>query len=347
MVTRGRHDLGPVECTLLENAIEAVYRDRFDHKSTKPVLVSDVHKVLVHMGAQDERPRGLAIALEQWTGDKSFGRYFDRPCTIPEDPALLPRLVVFEMPDKAGWKEVAPTVLLGILGLVERVASREPSRDKYLILDEAWTLLQSRTTADFFTNAAKTYRKLRMALLVVTQQINDLNGEIGEAIKAETQTRISCRQQPDKIKDIVERLELPPAVSEAFATLHKVDGLYSEILLVAPQTCGVARIVPSSLEYWAFTTSAKDNNDVLDPLVKEFQAKRHPDPMRAAIALAATKYPRGLSAVGSGSGVQGVLREPPDESITWDDMRALLEAQRAADPSAAPAPSSTDPREAA
>jgi type-IV secretion system protein TraC len=294
MATRGKRDLEDWESTLLERSVERVYRDRFTRRSSDPILVSDVRKSLQQQAASGQKQaESLALLLEKWTGSNSYGAYFDRPCQL--DMNRLPPLVVFEIWDRAGWNEVAPTLLMSVLNLIERVFSREKTRDKYLVLDEAWRLLASRDTAEFFVNVAKTYRKLHAALVVVTQQLDDLKGDMGEMIRKETKTRIFLQQSAETVREIAELLELSEGEKSGLQSLRKVDGLYSEALVVSPSTRGVAVLAPSSLEYWAFTTKPEDNQ-ILESLQKELKDSGDPDPARSSIQLAARRHPKGCLA---------------------------------------------------
>jgi len=312
MITRGTRLLTIDERGVLDEAIEAMYRAAFTGRSSKALLLSDLHACLLARGGgggggaqSDPVAQSLARGLGSWIGDGPYARFFDRPCDILADndnddaadgeaSSPLAQLVVFEVADNEGWQEVATVVLMAILNLVAKVSSRERGRDKYLLIDEAWTLLQGADTAAFLVGVAKTYRKLRTALVLATQQIVDLAGPLGRAIQEEAQNRIFCRQLPDTIRRTAEELNMTQAEESAFASLDKVDGKYSEALILAPGTRGVVRYAPSSLEYWTFTSSPQDNEALLR-LQSEMQARGgEPDPARAALLEAARRWPRGL-----------------------------------------------------
>lgn len=298
MITRGTRELTTEERDLVGQAIQSVYVERLDRRSAEAILLSDVKAHLDRLAPSDPLAGRLARALDIWTGQGAYAKFFDRPCEFEQD---LPPVVCFEIADNEGWNEVATVVLMAVLHLVASVSSRERGRDKYLIIDEAWTLLKSPDTANFLVTVAKTYRKLRTALVLVTQQVADFQGPLGEVIKAEAQTRILCQQLPDTIDYTAQVLSLTDSQAQAFRTLQKRDGLYSEVLILAPRSCGIARYAPSSLEYWLATSSARDNEQLI-ALAGDLAARGVPDPERAALVEASVRFPRGLGAPAASGG---------------------------------------------
>ena len=67
---------------------------------------------------------------------------------------------------------------------------------------------------------------------------------------------------PGEDDAVRELLRLPDSAMETFRNLRRVDGLYSEVLAWVRREGGVEGDViwvrPSPLDFWAFTTSARD-----------------------------------------------------------------------------------------
>jgi conjugal transfer ATP-binding protein TraC len=141
-------------------------------------------------------------------------------------------------------------------------------QEKYLIIDEAWTLLRSSTTAQFLEDVLRTYRKLRASALMVTQQISDFEGRTGEAIRANAPNRLFLQQTPETILAMTKLLDLSPEEKALLSTVRTVKGKFSEMLVLSTETKGIARLVPDPLSYWMSTTDPRDNQR-LEALIRE------------------------------------------------------------------------------
>jgi hypothetical protein len=142
-------------------------------------------------------------------------------------------------------------------------AAANLSMKKYVVIDEAWTLLQSPATARFIENALRTYRKFNTAAVMVTQQVSDFAGTAGAAIRANAPNRVFLRQTPETVVAMQELFDLSPEVREALSSLTTAKGRFSEMLIETPASRGVARLVPSPALYTAFSTDGGDRAALL------------------------------------------------------------------------------------
>lgn len=268
MATGGRADLPVLQRNLLAQAIRRSFQGQ-------EVRVSDVRRAL--------SDRNLATCLSMFCEGGPYGRMFDGPCEVDFSRPL----VVFELEDIAMNREVASVVLLAIIQRITDFCMSHRDREKYLIVDEAWTLLKSPATARFLENVFRTYRKYRTCALMVTQQVADFEGGAGEAIRANAPNRIFLRQTAETVQMMQRLLDLKDAEKEVLQTLTTVRGAYSEMLIITPAGSGVARLTQDPLTYWLTTTDPQDNEELrrLEAGLGDF---------RRALQAASVRWPRGV-----------------------------------------------------
>lgn len=152
-------------------------------------------------GRADTAGRELAERLEPFvTG--SWAGLFDGPTTTP-DPAE--HLVVWSLRDLPDELKAAGTLLA--LDRIWTGITTGPRRRRLVVVDEAWTLMQSVHGARFLFRMAKASRKHWAGLTVITQDPADLLGtDLGRAVTANAATQILLRHAP----------QAAPAVAAAF-----------------------------------------------------------------------------------------------------------------------------------
>jgi conjugal transfer ATP-binding protein TraC len=281
LAAQGEEPLRKEERTVLENAVlRAVAR-----KGEGELFLSDVYEALLEEARSGPRSLGrdldrLVLSLKPFVGKGVYAGFFDGPSGID----FRRDFTVFELGEIALRKEVAPALLMAILHNVAGVAGAPEhlARRKYVVVDEAWTLLQSPATARFVENALRTYRKLNAAAVMVTQQAADFAGPSGTAIRANAPNRIFLRQTPETIVAMKELFDLSPEVREALESLVTAKGVFSEMLLETASGRGIARLVPSRELYAVFSTDGEDRARLL----REVEARRRagdPEPLFSAV----------------------------------------------------------------
>jgi conjugal transfer ATP-binding protein TraC len=164
----------------------------------------------------------------------------------------------------------------------------KPKR-KYLLIDEAWSLLKVKNTADFITNAFKTFRKYRCSVVAITQELADLTRhETGLAIVANASNKIFLKQEASLIDLLKDRLSLPAGILEALKTVETVKGKYSEAFIITDSCSGIIRLIPDPFLYWSANSEPR-NNEYLQAKAKECQGN-----LIEAIHHCAQEYPYGL-----------------------------------------------------
>lgn len=289
MVTHGKDDLPVRDQNLLSIAVRAA----FAAKPGAEVFLSDVHAALLALAGEHSQAqvRDLALCLSDYVKDGPYARFFDGPDEI----AFGSRLVAIDLADKALESAVTSVLVMAIMHRIGEASRAWPTDDKFLIIDEAWTLLKSPAAARFIENIARTARKLRLALIVVSQQITDLEGPIGAAIVAQTTYQMCLYQKAEAIPQAAKILQLNEKEVELYRSLHPPkDASFREILVKSPWSTGVGRLFLDPLTYWITTSDMKDCA-CLEEIVRK---RRRPgvderEALRLALMEAALKHPHG------------------------------------------------------
>ncbi len=203
----------------------------------------------------------LALRLTPFTRKGPYGAFFDGPNQFK----IQGRFVVFELADLSAYPDLQLAVLLNLMFFMTNfvcAADLRPKR-KYLLIDEAWSLLKVKNTADFIANAFKTFRKFRCSVVAITQEIADLTRqESGIAIIANTANKIFLKQEAAVIDLLKDKLSFDEPTLQLLKTVTTIKGQFSEGLVMTDACKGVIRLAPDPFLYWAANSEPK-NNDYL------------------------------------------------------------------------------------
>jgi type IV secretory pathway VirB4 component len=189
----------PAARAALDRAITVAYAERgitADRRTwrRRPPLLADVTTAL----AAGPDPAGAVLAghlAPYVTG--SWAGLFDGPTTI--QPAG--HLVVWSLRDLPD--ELRPAGTLLALDRIWTQVVSGPRRRRLVVVDEAWTLMQSQHGARFLYRMAKAARKQWAGLTVVTQDPADLLGtDLGRAVAANCATQVMLRHAPQAARPV-------------------------------------------------------------------------------------------------------------------------------------------------
>jgi conjugal transfer ATP-binding protein TraC len=197
----------------------------------------------------------LAFRLSPFIGKGQYAGFFDGENQLD----INNNFVVFEMGAIGVWKDLQVVLLLTLMYmLTEKVATQRDKR-KFLLIDEAWSLLNTENTAVFLENAYRTFRKYRCSVIAITQQVEDFTRTIaGKTILANAVNRIFLAQNPEVIERMKETLSLTEAEVNILNSIKTRKGEYSEAFVKLEERQGIIRLIPSEFSYWLFTTDPKD-----------------------------------------------------------------------------------------
>ncbi len=286
-----RDRLNREEEGLLQKAVLKAYenqRNNIEVTLSDLVLILNDNKFNEIFGINSVMGPTLALRLTPFTRKGPYGGFFDGI----NEFNIIGRFTVFELANLSAYPDLQLTVLFNLMFFITNFVSSsqmKPKR-KFLLIDEAWSLLKVKNTADFITNAFKTFRKYRCSVVAITQELSDLTRyETGLAIVANASNKIFLKQEASLIDLLKDRLSLPVGIIGALKTVDTVKGKYSEAFVITDSSSGVIRLIPDPFLYWAANTEPK-NNEYLFNKLKECQGN-----ITEAINLCVKTYPYGLS----------------------------------------------------
>jgi hypothetical protein len=108
-------------------------------------------------------------------------------------------------------KQVKPVIMYLVLDYVF-MRMKDNQRRKLLVIDEAWSMLQTAEESSYIFEIVKTCRKYNLGLLMITQDVADLvASKAGHAVLANTSYTFLLRQKPAVIGNIVKTFNLSQA----------------------------------------------------------------------------------------------------------------------------------------
>jgi type IV secretory pathway VirB4 component len=215
--------LTPDEKTVLDTAVLAAYQragitaDPHTHHLPVPLL-ADLQRELTAVA--DPVAARLADRLAPFTTG-SHRQLFDGPTsTVPGG-----HLTVYSTRDLP--EELTPAAMLLALDRIWRtVTDLSDHRRRLVVVDEAWLLMCEHEGARFLHRMAKSARKHRAGLAVVTQDAADLlSTDLGRAVVANSATQILMRQAPQAIDAVADAFGLSQGETEYLLTAGRGEAL--------------------------------------------------------------------------------------------------------------------------
>lgn len=209
-------DINELQKSILDKAIDMTYENcgitRDDWENHEPPIMSDLFETLRKLektAVQQEKVtyRALMNRIQMYTKKGVFG-FLDRQTQINFDNNFV-CFNIGHMP-----KQVKPVVMYLVLDYVY-MKMKGTSRRKLLVIDEAWSLLQTAEESSYVFEIVKTCRKYNLGLLMITQDVADLvMSKAGHAVLANTSYTFLLRQKPAVISNVIKTFNLSPAERE-------------------------------------------------------------------------------------------------------------------------------------
>jgi hypothetical protein len=271
---RDSYGLSDLEANLLGLAIGEVYaRCTLTGEEPRELLLQEELERRYSQERQEgsvgiaEALRNLSMRLNNYVLDGPYAYLTDRPTTIaPGSP-----LVVFDTRSIPDAKAAA--ALFVICEHVKRsiehtrqqhLAGEGPSHSwagrSFLVVDEAWKLIERPATGRWFNEFCRRSRHYALWLIAISQQLSDFDNEHGKALLANAAMRLFLRQEARELTYVKEALKLTDEAIDAISTLKTVRGSYSTAYLMnGTRGQGTIQIAVGPWEYWiASSDPARD-----------------------------------------------------------------------------------------
>lgn len=197
--------LTPEEDSILDQAIRETYAIRDIHAGTDfsqlttasyPTM-SDLHATLRSM----EGAESLAVRLERYT-EGIFAGFLNNQTNIETNN----QLTVFNIRDLE--EELRPIAMYMVLQHIWNEI-RSTLKQRMIVVDEAWIMMQNEDAAAFLFGIAKRCRKYFTGLTTITQDISDfMSSRYGKPIVTNSSMQLLLRQSPASIEYVTETFYL-------------------------------------------------------------------------------------------------------------------------------------------
>lgn len=197
--------LTPEEDSMLDQAIRETYAIRDIHPRTDfsklelssfPTM-SDLYAILRNI----EGAESLATRLERYT-EGIFSGFLNNQTNIE----IQNQLVVFNIRDLE--EELRPIAMYMVLQHIWNEI-RSTLKQRMIVVDEAWLMMQNEDAASFLFGIAKRCRKYFTGLTTITQDISDfMSSRYGKPIVTNSSMQLLLRQSPASVDFVAETFYL-------------------------------------------------------------------------------------------------------------------------------------------
>jgi type IV secretory pathway VirB4 component len=214
-----------------------------------------------------EALRNLSMRLNNYLREGPYGYLTDRPTTIAPDSPLVvfDTRMIPEAKAAAALFVICEHVKSAIAAARrEHLGGRGPEHEwagrRFLVIDEAWKLIERPATGRWFNEFCRRSRHYALWLIAISQQLSDFETEHGRALLANAAMRLFLRQEARELAYAKEALALSDGAIEAIAGLQTVRGRHSTAYLMnGTRGQGTLQIAVGAEEYWiASSDPARD-----------------------------------------------------------------------------------------
>ncbi len=220
-------DINELQKSILDRAIDMTYSNRGitrdDYESHVPPTMGELYNMLRKLekdAVQQEKVtyRALINRIHMYTKDGVFG-FLDRQTEINFDNNFV-CFNIGHMP-----KQVKPVVMYLVLDYVF-MRMKNSNKRKLLVVDEAWSMLQTAEESSYIFEIVKTCRKYNLGLLMITQDVADLvASKAGHAVLTNTSYTFLLRQKPAVIQNVSKTFNLSQTEKEFIISAKLGSGI--------------------------------------------------------------------------------------------------------------------------
>jgi type IV secretory system conjugative DNA transfer VirD4/TraG family protein len=271
---RDSYGLSDLEANLLGLAIGEVYaRCALTEEEPRELLLQEELERRYHQERGEgsvgiaEALRNLSMRLNNYIEEGPYAYLADRPTTIPSGAPL----VVFDTRSIPEAKAAAALFVIceHVKSQIARTRALHLSGEgprhawagrTFLVIDEAWKLIERPATGRWFNDFVRRSRHYALWLIAISQQLSDFDCEHGKALLANAAMRLLLRQEARELAYAREALKLTDESIEAISSLKTVRGHFSlAYLMNGARGEGTIQIGVASIERWiASSDPARD-----------------------------------------------------------------------------------------
>jgi len=226
---------------LLETYAKKDITANSDLTTVEPPIMQDLLDVLEGMEGSGE----LVIKLQKFTTG-TFSGLFNSPTNVN----MNNQLVAFSVRDLED--ELRPIAIYTLVNYIWNIV-RSERKQRILVIDEAWWLMQHEDSAKFIFALVKRCRKYYLGVTTITQDVNDfLGSQYGQAIVTNSALQLLLRQSPASIEMIKKTFMLTEG--EKYLLL---EGAVGEGIFFAGLKHAAIKVVASYTEDQLITSDPK------------------------------------------------------------------------------------------
>ncbi len=244
--------LTPEEDAIIDEALRETYAARDITPDSDPStwnerlpLMEDLESVLEGM----EGAESLVRRVRKFTTG-TYSQFFNQPTNISMDKGL----VSFGIRDMSD--ELRPMAMFIIMRYIWNKV-RSEMKQRILVVDEAWWIMQNEDGASFLFGMCKRARKYGLGVTTITQDVNDfMKSAYGEPIVTNSSLQVLMKQSPATIDSVQETFNLTN--QEKMLLLESAIG---EGIFFAGKKHVAIKVVASYTEDQIITTNPKEMVD--------------------------------------------------------------------------------------
>ncbi len=260
-----KDELTNAEKRNIEKSILAAYE-----KKTNPLLGDLLVALENHEGDASEKERALTFSknLAIWTEGR-YGKLLNRPGNID----VSNRFLVFELGKLDQYPDLQSLIFFIIRSSIAEKLYK-PSLRKVIVIDEGWRFFGDEVGGRLIEDLYRTARKFNGLVLSISQSPEDfLNTKAASVIVSNSFTKYVLKL--NKGHELLKQFDFNDSEISEIKSLISKPGYFSELYIKFGENGAVARLEPTSLEYWIATTDpedlkvetrARDENPTLKPL---------------------------------------------------------------------------------
>ena len=243
------------------SALAAAIKRVWDQKGKK-ATITDIYDLLRtgRLSEEGEHERDLsrlATALEPYTKHGVYASYFEGESNIQ----FHKNLVVLELEELKSKKDLQAVVMQLMMYRITQEMYLDRSKRKLVIIDEAWDLMGTGSSAGFIEAGYRRARKYGGAFGTITQSVEDYYKN--DATKAAIQNAdwlFLLRQKPESIDRLGKegKLHVDEWTKRQLSSVSTEHGFYSEIFVHGPMGSGVGRLILDPFSMLLYSTRAED-----------------------------------------------------------------------------------------